>query len=79
MFQETIKKIAVQTAVLLFFVMSLVGWMYGLPITTCSTRAAVGAMAVYGLVRIAGQLIVWLLVKVIIRDWITQHNRLTQG
>jgi hypothetical protein len=78
MFQKNIKKIAIQTAVLLFFAMSLVGWVCGLPTSTCASRAAIGATATFVIVRLAGQLIVRVLVNAIIDQQINQVKGPTQ-
>ena len=79
MYQKKIKQIAIQAAVLLFFVMAVVGWACGLSPGTCSSRALLGACAGYVLVRSAGQLVVRVLISALVDDQLRRYQNRNQG
>ena len=79
MFQEKIKRIAVQVAVLLFFTMAVVGWACGLSPGTCSARALFGACVGYVLIRIAGRLIVRVLIWALVDEQVKRYQGRNQG
>jgi hypothetical protein len=78
-FEKKIKRIAIQAAVLLFFVMAVVGWGCGLSPGTCSARALLGACAAYILVRTAGQLVIRVLISALVDDQIRRCQDRNQG
>jgi len=63
-----VNQVAVQAGVLLFFVIGVVGWCCGLQPETCASRAVAGAAAVYVVVRVAGKLVVQVLVAALVED-----------
>jgi hypothetical protein len=67
-------QLAVQIAVLLCFVMGGIGWACGLEPATCASRAALGAAAAYGLIRLAGKLVVKVLVGALVEDQIRRKQ-----
>ena len=79
MYQKKIKRIAVQAAVLLFFVMAIVGWACGLSPGTCTTRALLGACAGYILVRTAGQLVIRVLISALVDDQLRRYQDRNRG
>jgi hypothetical protein len=52
-----IRSVAVYLAVMLFFIMSLVGWFSGCSPATCCSRALTGAVITYLAVSWAGRII----------------------
>ena len=49
------KRYTINIAVASFFILAFVGWINGVPLFVCSTRAAAGAVAIYLLVSLAGK------------------------
>jgi hypothetical protein len=78
-YQKKIKHIAVRAAVLLFFVMAIVGWAFGLSPGTCTTRALLGACVGYVVVRTAGQLVVRVLVSALVDNQLKRYQERNQG
>jgi len=78
-FQKQIKRIAIQAAVLLFFLMAGVGWACGLSPGACSARALLGAGAGYVLVRFAGQLVIRVLISALVDDQLRRYQDRNQG
>jgi len=62
------RAIAVRLSVLLFFIMALTGWLYGQEPVVCAWRAMIGATALYLVVRIAGNLVVRMLLEAMAQD-----------
>lgn len=56
---------AIQLAVLIFFVMALAGWLWGCSPAACGARALGGAVVMYAVVRIAGRIVVKILIDAI--------------
>jgi hypothetical protein len=79
MFETDIKCVAVQMAVLLFFVMGIVGWLSGLSPETITGRALGGALAIYVLIRTAGKLVVRLLLRALVNEQIRRRQHARQG
>jgi hypothetical protein len=73
---KTTRKIAVRLAVALFFVMALVGWISGHEPAEIARRAAIGAVALYLVAQIAGNLAMRVLLEAMARD---QARRQQQG
>jgi hypothetical protein len=78
-FEKKIKRVAIHAAVLLFFVMAVVGWACGLSPGTCSARALLGACAGYVLVRSAGQLVIRVLISALVDDQLKRYQDRNQG
>lgn len=74
MMQKRVNQIAVQAGVLLFFIMAVVGWCCGSQPETCASRALAGAAAVYFVVRLAGKLVVQVLVGALVEDQIRRKQ-----
>lgn len=53
---------------MLFFIMALTGWLCGLEPVVCAWRAFIGAITLYLVVRIAGNLVVRILLDAMARD-----------
>jgi len=69
---RTIRSIAVYFAVMIFFVMSLVGFSCGLSPATCASRALTGAIITYIAVLCAGKIILRIIINAIIDSKLTQ-------
>ena len=78
MFDDKIKRVAVQCGVLMFFVMAMVGWASGLSPCTAGARAGGGFIAVYCLVRLAGKLIINVLTAAAVNEKVRQHQKSNQ-
>ena len=78
MLDKNIKRIAVQWATLMFFVMAVVGWVSGLSPYTSGMRAVGGFIAVYCLIRLAGTIIISVLVQAMANEQIRQHRKSDQ-
>lgn len=77
---QSIKRIAIRIAVLLFFVMAIVGWTSGLEPATCASRALAGAVAVYFLIRLAGVLVIRVLIGALVDEQVRRrHPREPKG
>jgi hypothetical protein len=74
MMQRRVNQVAVQAGVLLFFVMAVVGWCCGLQPETCASRALAGAAAVYFVVKLAGKLVIQVLVGALVEDQIRRKQ-----
>ena len=62
------KRVAVSIAVAGFFVLAFIGWASGLPPEQCALKASLGAVALFVLARIAGAVIVDLMVATIVQS-----------
>ena len=60
--EKEIKTIAVVCAVFVLFVLATVSWCYGCGPGVCTSRALVGAIAMYLIVSLAGRLTVRILI-----------------
>ena len=78
MFKTRIKQIAIQSAVLLFFVMAVTAWIKGCSPATCAVRALTGAVATFYIVSIAGKLCVKVLVSALVEDQIQKRQNSEQ-
>ena len=71
---KSIKSIAVYFAVMIFFVMSFVGWFCGQSPATCCNRALLGAIISYIAVSIAAKAITKIIIRHIIDRKVQQLN-----
>lgn len=78
MFEKNIKRVAVQLAVLMFFVISIVAWASGLSPATSASRAMTAAVAVYILVRLAGKLVCSVLMRALVNEQIRRRQQSQQ-
>lgn len=62
------RNIAVSISVVSFFLLALVGWCSGLPVFVCSMRALAGAAVLYVIVKVAGRLILAVMVDAVIKS-----------
>ena len=62
-------------AVVGFFVLAFVGWASDVPLFACSTRALVGAAALYVVTTIAGRLVIRVVTDEILRNAQRQKGR----
>jgi len=60
---EKIRTVAVQLAVLAFFIMAVTGWMHKCSPAACAARSLAGAGVMYAVIRIAGHLILSILIN----------------
>lgn len=65
---KTLRAIAIRLSAMLFFIMALTGWLCGHEPGVCAQRALIGAVALYLVVRIAGNLAVRILLEAMARD-----------
>lgn len=72
---KTTRQVAVILAALVFFVMALAGWLSGHEPAVCARRGMIGAVILYLTVRVAGNLVLRILVAAMIDDRVGQHNR----
>lgn len=75
MLNQSIQRTAVRIAVLLFFVMAVVGWLSGLEPATCASRALMGAVVVFFTVRLAGKLVIRVLVGALVEDQVRRRQQ----
>jgi hypothetical protein len=59
---ETMRKAASISSIIVFFAMAIIGMASGTPPFTCSLRALAGAAIAFLLVRVAGRIVVRILV-----------------
>ena len=69
------RSIAIRLAVVLFFVMGLVGWMSGHEPAVCAWRAFVGAFIIYLTLRVAGNLVVRMLLEAMARQQVRRDQK----
>jgi hypothetical protein len=62
------KRLALILAIMGFFLMACVGWACGQEPLVCAIRSAVGAVALYVIMRLAGGLAVRILVDAVMRN-----------
>ena len=65
---KTTRAIAIRLSVMLFFIMALTGWFCGHEPAVCAARAVIGAATLYLVVRIAGNLVVRMLIEAMAKD-----------
>lgn len=71
-----VRKLSWVCGIALFFVMSAVGLWYGVPPAACAWRAMLGAAAMIIAVRLAGQVVLRLLIDAIAHDqWRRQQEK----
>ena len=75
MFEKDIKRIAVQLAVFMFFVVCFIAWASNLSPATSASRAVAAAVAVYLLIRFAGKLIFSVLMRALVNDQIRRRRQ----
>ncbi len=71
---KTILRIARIAAIMAFFVMALAGWFcHGDP-AVCAWRGIIGAIVMYTAVRIAGAMLVKIVIDAMVRDEMKKNN-----
>ncbi|MBE0534917.1 MAG: hypothetical protein IH624_04545 [Phycisphaerae bacterium] len=65
---KTIRSVAVYFAVMIFFIMSLVGWFSGCSPATCCNRAFTGAVITYLAVSWAGRVVLKIMLDALISN-----------
>ena len=65
---KTLRALSVRLSAALFFVMALAGWLNGHDPAVCAYRAFIGAIVLYAVVRIAGNLAVRILLDAMVQD-----------
>jgi hypothetical protein len=78
MFEKDIKRVAIPLAILMFFVMAFVGWASDLSPGTSGTRAVIGAVVVYCLVRLGGTLIVNVCIRALVNEQMRRYQKTEQ-
>jgi hypothetical protein len=78
MFEKDIKRIAVQLAVLMFFVVCFIAWASNLSPATTASRAAAVSIGVYILARIAGKLVFSVLMRALVNDQVRRRQQSKQ-
>ena len=64
--EQSIRSAAMIFAGTLFFIMALVGWLYGLSPATCCSRAVAGAVIAYIAVMLAGKIVKAIIINSIV-------------
>lgn len=72
---KTLRALSIRLSAALFFVMAMVGWLNGHDPAVCAYRAFIGAIVLYGVVRIAGNLAVRILLDAMAQDQARRHNK----
>lgn len=72
---RTAKRIAAASAIVLFFVMALAGWLYGQEPAECAWRSVIGAAAIYLAVRIAGNLTIRIIIEAMAQDQMRRRGK----
>jgi hypothetical protein len=73
--QKYIRSIAITFAVLIFFVMALVGWFSGLSPATCCSRSAIGAIITYIAVSWSARGVMSIMISEIIESKVNEANQ----
>jgi len=71
---KSIRSIAMRFALLMFFVMAVVGWFCGQSPPTCCRRAILGAIATYICISIAANMIVKIVINQMIRSKLAENQ-----
>ena len=69
-----VKSVAATTAVLAFFMLSIIGWICGLTPFVCCKRAVIGAVVVYIASGLAAKAIVAIVTHAMITSWTDQQK-----
>jgi len=72
---RTAKRIAAASAIALFFVMAIAGWLYGQDPAECAWRSMIGAAAIYLAVRVAGNLAIRILIEAMAQDQMRRRSK----
>jgi hypothetical protein len=73
---KTIRNVARRSAIAVFFVMALMGWFCRQEPAVCAWRGVLGAAAMYLVVRIAGAIIVSVLIDAMAQN---ESQKIQQG
>ena len=63
--EKNVQATAIQLAVLIFFAMAIASWFFGCSPGACAARAFGGAVVMYAVVKIAGRMVVKILIDAI--------------
>lgn len=74
MMHKPVNRIAVQSAVPLFFVISVLGWFCGLEPAVCAERAALAALAAFVVIKLAGKMVMKVLVGALVEDQVRRKQ-----
>lgn len=72
---KTLRAIAVRLSAMLFFIMALTAWFCGHEPVVCAHRALIGAITLYLVVRIAGNLTVRILLEAMAQDRLHRRTK----
>ena len=73
--KSTIRPTAIKFAILIFFIMAVVGWLYGLNPSTCASRAIAGAIITYIVVSWAGKIVFNIIIESIVDSKLSKINQ----
>ena len=73
--QKSIRSIATTFAVLVFFVMAIVGWFSGLAPATCCARSVAGAIITYVIISWAAKGVISIIINEIVVSKLNKANR----
>jgi hypothetical protein len=71
---KAIAKYAKMIAVMVFFIMGLVGWCCSNDPAVCAWRALIGAMVMYAAVRIAGAVLTSVIINAAVQDELKKNS-----
>ncbi len=73
--QKSIRSIAITFAVLIFFVMAIIGWFSGLSPATCCSRSVIGAIITYIAVSWSARGVMSIIINEIIESKVNEANQ----
>jgi hypothetical protein len=73
--QKYIRSIAITFAVLVFFVMAVIGWFGGLSPATCCLRSVIGAIIIYIAVSWSARGVMSIIINEIIESKVNEANQ----
>ncbi len=72
---KTILKIARIAAIMAFFIMALAGWFSQGDPAVCAWRGIIGAIVMYAAVRIAGAMLMKIIIDTMVREEMKKNNQ----
>ena len=73
--KSTIRSTAVSAAIVLFFTMALIGWLFDNDPSVCAKRALLGAVVIYIVVSYAGKIVTNIIINAIVDSKLSRLNR----
>lgn len=76
--QRSVRAVAIQLAVVVFFAMAVAGWVCGCSPGECGLRALGGAAVMYAVVQIAGRIVVKILLDAMVDSQMRKQTNRTK-